>query len=106
MYYLIEHNRNTKDTSYREVSNYDEALKLASMKEQEYFNEKRNEMEVVLLEADSVNTLKATHSRYFFKENNIYNTPTKEENNTLADLARLGISVGLVALAYNLLTQK
>ncbi len=106
MYYLIEHNRNTKDTKYKEVSNYDEALKLASMKEQEYFNEKRNEMEVVLLEADSVNTLKATHSRYFFKEKNSHQEPIKKGNNTLSDLARLGISVGLVALAYNLITQK
>ncbi len=106
MYYLIEHNRNTKDTKYKEFLDYDEALSLASMKEQEYFNEKRNEMEVVLLEADSVNTLKATHSRYFFKENNNCTTPTKQGNNTLADLARLGLSVGLVALAYNLITQK
>ncbi len=106
MYYLIEHNRNTKGTKYKELSDYNEALRLASIKEQEYFNENRNEMEVVLLEADSLNTLKATHSRYFYKEDENYKAPNKQEHTPLSDLARLGISVGLVALAYNLLTQK
>ncbi len=65
MYYLIEHNRTTKHTQYAEYSDYPTAQAASLQKEQQYFASHQNEMEVVVFEADSIEDLKRTHSRYF-----------------------------------------
>ncbi len=39
MYYLIEHNRITKETNYNEYDDYALAIKIALEKEQYYFSE-------------------------------------------------------------------
>jgi hypothetical protein len=69
MYYLIEHNRTTKETQRREYSSYADAQTVCLQKEQQYFLNHRHEMEVVVFEADSIDDLKRTHSRYFVTEN-------------------------------------
>ena len=62
-------------------------------KEQQYFLNHRHEMEVVVFEANSIDELKRTHSRYFVAE---------EEDNTAGTL----LAVGLVGLAIYLLNKK
>ncbi len=94
MYYLIEHNRTTKTTKHREYSNYIDAQKACLQKEQRFFATNQHEMEVVVFEANSLDDLKRTHSRYFAK-------PEAVNNATGALLA-----VGLVGLAIFLLNKK
>lgn len=94
MYYLIEHNRTTKDTRCTEYSNYLLAQADCLKIEQQYFFTHRNEMEVVVFEADSLDALKRTHSRYFAKE--------QEANDATGAL----LAVGLVGLAIYLLSKK
>ena len=91
MYYLIEHNRTTKKTNWSEYSDYQEARRVCFQKEQQYASS--NEIEVVVFEADSLEDLKQTHSRYFVES---------EEN---SDITNTVIAVGLVALAVYLLTR-
>jgi|UPI000373632D hypothetical protein len=93
MYYLIEHNRTTKKTQCWEYSNYAVAQTTCLQKEQQYFLSNRHEMEVVVFEADSIDALKRTHSRYFVDEN---------KDNTAGAL----LAVGLVGLAIYLLNKK
>lgn len=94
MYYLIEHNRNTKDTLHDEFADYEAAQAACFKKEQQYFANRQHEMEVVVFEADSIEALKRTHSRYFVK-------PTAKSDGAGALLA-----VGLVGLAAYLLSKK
>ena len=94
MYYLIEHNRTTKKTDCSEYSDYQAARLACFKKEQQYALENKNEIEVVVFEADSLEHLKQTHSRYFVES---------EKNSDTTDTV---IAVGLVALAVYLLTKK
>ena len=94
MYYLIEHNRTTKETHWFEYSDYSTAQAASLQKEQQHFLSHHNEMEVVVFEANSIEDLKRTHSRYFVGENQMGNA-------TSALLA-----VGLVGLAIYLLKEK
>lgn len=94
MYFLIEHNRTTKQTQYAEYSDYPTAQAACLEKEQQYFANHRNEMEVVVFEANSIDDLKRTHSRYFVEP------PTKD--NAVGTL----VAVGLVGLAIYLLNKK
>ena len=97
MYYLIEHNRTTKQTHYAEYSDYPAAQADCLQKEQQYFSSHRNEMEVVVFEANSIDDLKRTHSRYFVDQ--------ATEDNTVGTLVAVGL-VGLVGLAIYLLNKK
>lgn len=94
MYYLIEHNRATKQTEYAEYANYSSAQITCLHKEQQYLSANRNEMEVVVFEADSIEDLKHTHSRYFVE-------PSKKEG-----VPGALVAVGLVGLAVYLLNKK
>ena len=58
MYYLIEHNRTTKTTVWFEYSDYQEARRVCFEKEQQYVLENKDEIEVVVFEADSLEDLK------------------------------------------------
>lgn len=91
MYYLIEHNRTTKHTKCQEFLDYSAAQFACMQKEQQYFSNHQHEMEVVVFEADSIDDLKQTHSRYFVEDN---------------DVAGTLLAVGLVGLAVYLLSQK
>ena len=94
MYYLIEHNRTTKKTDCSEYIDY-QAARLASFeKEQQYASANKNEIEVVVFEADSLEDLKQTHSRYFVQS---------EKDSDTTDTV---IAVDLVTLAVSLLTKK
>jgi pantothenate kinase len=92
MFYLIEHNRSTKETTVAEYDNYSVAQSECFQKEQRFFHENQSEIEVVIFEADSLEGLKSTHSRYFAKAQ-------KKENTKSALLA-----VGLVGLGLYLLS--
>jgi hypothetical protein len=92
MYYLIEHNRNTKTTKLVEYSDFYESQKIGLAKEQQYLRNHRNEMEIVIFEADSIEDLKRTHSRYF----------VKQKDTTGGAL----VAVGLVGFALYLLAKK
>lgn len=94
MYLLIEHNRTTKKTVWTEFSDYAAAQRAGLQKEQGYFHAKRHEMEVVVFEANSIDDLKRTHSRYF----------VAEAKNDMATEALLAI--GLIGLAIYLLKKK
>ena len=94
MYYLIEHNRTTKTTSYYEYKDYQNARRDCFKKEQQYVLENKDEIEVVVFEADSLEDLKHTHSRYFV------------ESEKKPDMTDKFIAVGLVALAVYILTTK
>jgi hypothetical protein len=94
MYYLIEHNRTTKHTECTEYGNYIAAQTACLRKEQQYNANHRHEMEVVVFEADSLDALKRTHSRYFV-------VPLHKDDNVGALVA-----VGLVGLAVYLLSKK
>jgi|GEM_PF-1378281 len=94
MYYLIEHNRTTKETGHSEYLDYSMAQAVGLQKEQQYLLNHQNEMEVVVFEADSLDDLKRTHSRYFVKP------PTKDD--ALGAL----VAVGLVGLAIYLIKKK
>ena len=94
MYYLIEHNRTTKATDCFEYSDYQKAWRACFKKEQQYVLENKDEIEVVVFEADSLEDLKQTHSRYFVES---------EKNSDTTDKF---IAVSLVALAVSLLTKK
>lgn len=94
MYYLIEHNRTTKTTECSEYSDYQKAWHDCFKKEQQYVLENKDEIEVVVFETDSLESLKQTHSRYFVGS---------EQNSNTKDTI---IAVGLVALAVYLLTKK
>ena len=94
MYYLIEHNRTTKETRYAEYADYPSAQAACLHKEQQYFLSNHNEMEVVVFEANSIEDLKRTHSRYFVKDSQADN------------VAGALLAVGLVGLAIYLLKDK
>ena len=94
MYYLIEHNRTTKKTDWSEYRDYQTARLDCFNKEKQHASANKNEMEVVVFEADSLEDLKQTHSRYFVES---------EKNSNTTDTV---IAVGLVALAVYLLTKK
>jgi len=93
MYYLIEHNRTTKETVLDEYTHYLDAQNACLQKEQDFFATNKHEMEVVVFEANSLADLKRTHSRYFVKEEN------NDGNGAL-------LAVGLVGLAAFLLSRK
>ena len=94
MYYLIEHNRTTKTTNCDEYKDYQNARLACFEKEKQHASANRNEIEVVVFEASSLEDLKQTHSRYFVDS---------EKN---SDITNTVIAVGLVALAVYLLTKK
>ena len=94
MYYLIEHNRTTKTTDWFEYSDYQEARRACFEKEHQYALANKNEIEVVIFEADSLKDLKQTHSRYFV------------ESEQIPDTTDTVIAVDLVALAVSLLSTK
>ena len=96
MYYLIEHNRTTKETVYNEYEHYIDAQSACLQKEQLFFTDQKYAMEVVVFEANTLDDLKRTHSRYFVNEQN------KEESNATGAL----MAVGLVGLAVYLLSKK
>lgn len=93
MFYLIEHNRTSKKTQWEEFANYADAQMAGLQKEQQHFLNHRHEMEVVVFEANSIDDLKRTHSRYFVAE---------EQDNTASAL----LAIGLVGLAVYLLSKK
>ena len=97
MYYLIEHNRTTKATDSYEYKNYQTARRACFEKEQQHASANKDEMEVVVFEADSLEDLKQTHSRYFVES---------EENLEMADIVAGIGAISLVALAVYLLTKK
>jgi len=94
MYYLIKHNRTTKATQCSEYNDYASAQIEGLHKEQGYFLNHQHEMEVVVFEANSIDDLKRTHSRYFVQE--------AQANNAAGAL----LAVGLVGLAIYLLKSK
>ena len=94
MYYLIEHNRTTKTTDCDEYKDYQNARRACFEKEQQHALANKNEMGVVVFEADSLEDLKQTHSRYFV------------ESEKKSDITNTVIAVSLVALAVYLLTKK
>ncbi len=94
MYYLIEHNRISKETQCTPFRDYADAQSEGLQKEQQYFLSHRHEMEVVVFEANSIDDLKRTHSRYFVNDKSVDNTAS-----TL-------LAVGLVGLAIYLLHKK
>lgn len=94
MFYLIEHNRTTKETSCTEFGDYYLAQATVLQKEQDYFHGGHHEMEVVVFEANSLDDLKRTHSRYFVAE-------SKNENGSGALVA-----IGLIGLALFLMKKK
>lgn len=94
MYYLIEHNRTTKATQCDEHSDYSAAQAVCLKKEQQYFLNGRSEMEVVIFEANTIDDLKRTHSRYFVND--------AQKDNTAGTLS----AVELVGLAISLLNKK
>jgi hypothetical protein len=94
MYFLIEHNRATKETHWTEFSDYAAAQRAGLQKEQNYFHARRPEMEVVVFEANSIDDLMRTHSRYFVAE--------EQDNNTAGAL----LAIGLIGLAIYLLNKK
>ena len=94
MYYLIEHNRTTKTTECSEYSDYQKVWHDCFKKEQQYVLEDKDEIEVVVFEAESLEDLKQTHSRYFVQS---------EKN---SDTTNTVIAVDLVTLAVSLLTKK
>ena len=60
-------------------------------KEWQYIQQGRNEMEVVVFESDSIDTLQATHSRYFYGKSNA--------NNTGKTIVALGlVTLGILAI--------
>ena len=63
MYYLIEHNRTTKTTNCDEYKDYQNARRACFEKEQQYVLEKKDEIEVVVFEADSLEDLKVKRIR-------------------------------------------
>ncbi len=105
MYYLIEHNRKTKKTTHERFSDYEKARTMALQKEQTYFQNGQNETEVVLFEANSLDDLKTTHSRYFADVNK-NNQSVSANESILPDLLKVGIAVGLVSLAASCLLHK
>ena len=94
MYYLIEHNRTTKTTHCDEYKDYQNVRRDCFKKEQQYVLENKDEIEVVIFEADSLENLKQTHSRYFVQG---------EKDSDTTDTV---IAVDLVTLAVRLLTKK
>ncbi|WP_082281354.1 hypothetical protein [Leptospira kirschneri] len=94
MYFLIEHNRTTKETQFTSYKNYSEARGASLWKEQQYFLNRRNEMEVVVFEAETLDALERTHSRYFAKP--------QTTDGTVETL----VAVGLLGLALYLLSKK
>lgn len=98
MYYLIEHNRTTKETLHQTFSDYATAQETGLQKEQHYLHDKRHEMEVVVFEADSLEALKRTHSRYFVQESN----ESSQKGKAIGAL----VAVGLVGLGVYLLSKK
>lgn len=94
MYFLIEHNRTSKQTQWSQYRDYASAQMAGLQKEQQHFQNNHHEMEVVVFEANSIDDLKRTHSRYFVAE-------SKENDDASALLA-----VGLVGLAVYLLSKK
>lgn len=94
MYFLIEHNRTTKETHCTEFSDYSAAQLAGLQKEQIHFHTKHHEMEVVVFESNSLDDLKRTHSRYFVAAGD-------NENAAGALLA-----IGLIGLAIYLLNKK
>lgn len=102
MYYLVEHNRTTKETKLTEYVDYDIARVESLHKEQDYFKQRKNEMEVVVFESDSLESLKKTHSRYFVHE---YMKERKKDNVALG-VAGAVTAIGLVGLAVYLLRKE
>lgn len=98
MYLLIEHNRTTKETHWTEFSDYSAAQLAGLQKEQSYFHAKRHEMEVVVFEANSIEDIKRTHSRYFVAE-----SQAEGQNDNAAGAL---LAVGLIGLAIYLLNKK
>ncbi|MGI9279658.1 MAG: hypothetical protein ACR2PX_08500 [Endozoicomonas sp.] len=100
MFYLIEHNRTTKATQWAEYSDYPVAQAACLQKEQQYFLDNRNEMEMemVVFEANSIDDLKLTHSRYFVT----HEVADEPKDNTAGTL----LAVELVGLAIYLLNKK
>jgi hypothetical protein len=94
MYFLIEHNRTTKETHWTEFGEYSAAQIIGLQKEQGHFHAKRHEMEVVVFEANSIDDLKRTHSRYFVAEG--------QNDNPAGNL----LAIGLIGLAIYLLNKK
>jgi Mg2+/Co2+ transporter CorC len=94
MYYLIEHDRTTKKTECKEYGDYTKAQMTGLKKEQQYFLNNRHEMEVVVFEANSLEDLKRTHSRYFIVDD-------QKEN-----IAGTLLAVSLVGLAVYLINKK
>ncbi len=98
MFYLIEHNRSTKKTTWNQYTHYEEVKVASLQKEQDFFAKNQHEMEVVVFEANSLDDLKRTHSRYFVSQKG-------EDNNVSGALMAVG-AVGLVGLAIYLLNEK
>lgn len=98
MFYLIEHNRSTKQTRWSEYNDYALAQADCLQQEQRYLLAHQNEIEVVIFEASSLDDLKRTHSRYF----------VNEQSNDQAQDSGAGVllAVGLVGLAAYLLAKK
>ena len=94
MYFLIEHNRTTKETRWTEFSDYSAAQLACLQKERGYFHAHRPEMEVVVFEANSIDDLKRTHSRYFVAEG--------QKDDAASPL----LAIGLIGLAIYLLNKK
>ncbi|WP_257275187.1 MULTISPECIES: hypothetical protein [unclassified Endozoicomonas] len=94
MYYLIEHNRTTKATQCDEYSDYSAAQAVCLQKELHYFLNNKNEIEVVIFEANTIDDLKRTHSRYFVND--------AQKANTTDALS----AIGLLGLAISLLNKK
>ncbi len=105
MYYLIEHNRTTKKTEWEKYTDYAKARDVALEKEQAHFRNKENEIEVVIFEADSIENLKRTHSRYFV-DINLSKELTKTNESIAPVLVGAGVAIGLVALAAHLVNKK
>jgi hypothetical protein len=65
-YFLIVYNRGDGEVAYIEFDDPDKAAKEYARLERGFRH--RDEIEVVLLGADSIETIKQTHSNYFERE--------------------------------------
>ncbi|HVW88230.1 MAG TPA: hypothetical protein VHC01_02085 [Gaiellaceae bacterium] len=63
IHFLIVYNRHTRDVAYREFDDADEASAAYVATERSHRGE--DDIEVVLLGADSIETIRQTHSNYF-----------------------------------------
>ena len=89
--FVIEYHRKTGELRIREFQDSDLAI---SDRINKYRNRESSDVEVVSIQADSLETLRRTHSRYFFRHEPDYAVvgAATDEPETLSDIERVRIS--------------